>query len=76
MIDYLNIMSSQHEIVNLDSEDIMDIVFKIRQKEKDTFTDRLKSITIEEKTVDTMLKTYKIGQWSKGLKKGLTVYDK
>jgi hypothetical protein len=76
MIDYLNIMSSQHEIVNLDSEDIMDIVFKIRQKEKDTFTDRLKSITIEEKTVDTMLKTYKIGQWSKGLQKGLTVYDK
>ena len=23
-----------------------------------------------------MLKTYKIGQWSKGLQKGLTVYDK
>ena len=54
----------------------MDIVFKIRQKEKDTFTDRLKVMTIESKDVDTMMKQHKLGDWSKGLQKGLTIYDK
>ena len=76
MITYLNTMKGHHEIVNLDESDIMDVVFKIRQKEKDTFTDRLKSISIENKDVDSMLKTYKLGAWSKGLQKGLTIYDK
>jgi hypothetical protein len=54
----------------------MDIVFKIRQKEKDTFTDRLKAMSVEGKDVDTMMKINKLGVWSKGLQKGLTVYDK
>ena len=76
LLVYFNIMTGHHEMVNLDASDIMDIVFKIRQKEKDTFTDRLKSITVEDKDVDTMLKKYKLGVWSKGLQKGLTIYDK
>jgi hypothetical protein len=76
LIDYLNIIDKHKEIINLSNDSITDIVFKIRQKEKDTFTDRLKAMSVEGKDVDTMMKINKLGVWSKGLQKGLTVYDK
>ncbi len=76
LTDYLNIIAKHKEIINLSVESITDIVFKIRQKEKDTFTDRLKAMSVEGKDVDTMMKINKLGNWSKGLQKGLTVYDK
>jgi hypothetical protein len=54
----------------------MDKVFKISEREKDTFTDRLKVMTDEERDADTILKANKLGVWSKGLQKGLTSYTK
>ena len=54
----------------------MDIVFKSKEREKDTFTDRLEALTDEERNVDTVLKINKLGVWSKGLQKGLTTYTK
>ena len=33
-------------------------------------------MSVEGKDVDTMMKINKLGNWSKGLQKGLTVYDK
>ena len=33
-------------------------------------------MSVEGKDVDTMMKINKLGDWSKGLQKGLTVYDK
>ena len=74
--DYLTMIADHKEIINLNSDRVIDIVFKIRQKEKDTFTDRLKHMSVEGKDVDTMMKINKLGDWSKGLQKGLTIYDK
>jgi hypothetical protein len=53
----------------------MDRVFKLQEREKDTFTDRLKALTDEERNVDKVLKANKLGAWGKGLQKGLLVYD-
>lgn len=39
-------------------------------------TDRLKAMTDEQRDADTMLKITKQGLYSKGLEKGLTMYDK
>ena len=55
---------------------ITDRVFKIKEKEKDIITDRLKALSDEERNVDTILKINKLGVWSKGLQKGLTRYVK
>ena len=74
--DFLTIIMDHKAIINLSDDSITDIVFKIRQKEKDTFTDRLKVMSVEGKDVDTMMKINKLGDWSKGLQKGLTIYDK
>ena len=54
----------------------MDRVFKLKEKEKDMVTDRLKFLTDEERDADTILKINKLGVWGKGMQKGLTQYVK
>ena len=77
---YLLIMKQpfiyQKETVDVSYEDILDRVFKLREREKDIVTDRLKFLTDEERSADTILKINKLGVWSKGLQKGLTQYVK
>jgi hypothetical protein len=48
----------------------------LREKEKDLVTDRLKQMTDEQRNADTILKINKLGMYSKGMQKGLTVLDK
>jgi hypothetical protein len=76
LVVYLNIMIEHKNIVSLSYSEIMDVVFKTKEREKDTFTDRLKALTDEERNIDTVLKINKLGVWSKGLQKGLTNYVK
>lgn len=76
LLSYLNIMTSHKNTIDLSYDRIMDLVFKTKEREKDTFTDRLKGKSDEERNVDTILKINKLGVWSKGLQKGLTSYVK
>lgn len=71
---FLQIMNDDKMNVDLSYETVMDAVFKSKEREKDTFTDRLKDMTDETRKVDTELKRNKLGAWSKGLQKGLTIY--
>jgi hypothetical protein len=76
LLQYMTIMRDHKDIIDLSYDKIMDKVFKIKEREKDTFTDRLKSKTDEERNVDTIMKINKLGEWGKGLQKGLTTYVK
>jgi len=76
MISFLTIMEDHKDIIDLNYTSVMDLVFKTKEKEKDTFTDRLQALTDEERDADTILKINKLGVWSKGLQKGLTSYVK
>jgi hypothetical protein len=76
MVAFLTIMTNHKDIVDLSYDKIMEVVFKSKEREKDTFTDRLQSMTDEERDADTILKINKLGVWSKGLQKGLTTYVK
>ena len=53
----------------------MDTVFKLKEAEKRTFTEKLAKMTDEQRNVDTMMKVNKLGDWGKGLKTGITRYD-
>jgi hypothetical protein len=75
LITYINIMIQHKNMINMNYEEIMDVVYKIKEREKDTFTDRLKAMTDEQREADTVLKINKLGVWSKGLQKGLVSYD-
>jgi len=76
LLSYLNIMNEHKNTIDLSYDRIMDLVFKTREREKDTFTDRLQAKSDEERQIDTILKINKLGVWSKGLQKGLTSYVK
>jgi hypothetical protein len=76
LIEFLRIMNSYKEIVDVSYDQVLDRIFKLKEKEKDIMTDRLKKLTDEERDADTILKVNKLGVWSKGLQKGLTTYVK
>jgi hypothetical protein len=76
LIAFMDIFRNEKQTIDITYEDIQDKVFKLREKEKDMVTDRLKSMTDEERDADTILKVTKQGLYSKGLQKGLTMYDK
>lgn len=70
LVAYIKIMMESKETINLSYDQIMDKIFKLKEAEKNTFTDRLKSLTEEERQVDNILKINKLGPlWSKGLRK-------
>jgi hypothetical protein len=76
LVSYLTIMTNHKDIIDLSYDKVMEVVFKSKEREKDTFTDRLQAMTDEERDADTILKINKLGAWSKGLQKGLTTYVK
>ena len=76
LITYVDIIMKHKQQIDRSYDNILDTIFKLKEKEKDTFTDRLKALTNEQRDVDTILKINKLGVWSKGLQKGLTTYVK
>jgi DNA-binding protein H-NS len=76
LLVFIDILDNQKDNVDVSYEDIQDIVFKLREKEKDMVTDRLKNMTDEKRDADTILKINKLGMYSKGMQKGLTTLDK
>ena len=76
LIIFFDILDDQKDIIDISYDNILDRVFKLKEKEKDMITDRLKSMTDEVRDADTILKINKLGVWSKGLQKGLTTYVK
>jgi DNA-binding protein H-NS len=76
LIAFIDIMNNEKNTIDTSYEDIQDRVFKLREREKDLVTDRLKKMTDEERDADTILKINKLGMYSKGMQKGLTTLDK
>jgi len=76
LLAFVDILNSQKDTVDISYEEIQDRVFKLRETEKDLVTDRLKNMTDELRDADTILKINKLGKYSVGMQKGLTMYDK
>jgi hypothetical protein len=75
LVAYINMMMTSKSTIDLSFDAVQDRVFKLKETEKYTFTDRLRDLTEEERDVDTILKINKLGVWSKGLMKGIKEYD-
>jgi hypothetical protein len=76
IVAFMNCYKNEKNSIDITYEMIQDVVFKLREGEKHRVTDRLKALTDEERDVDTILKITKQGLYSKGLQKGLTMFDK
>jgi hypothetical protein len=69
-------MMNAKKTVDVSYDDIQDRVFRLKEAEKYSFTDRLRDMTQEERAVDTILKHHKLGPlYSIGLSKGIKEYD-
>jgi len=76
LVAFIQAIEDNRDKTNYSYENIMDLVFKIKEREKNNITSRLQGLTDEEREADTILKINKLGVWSKGLQKGLTTYVK
>jgi len=76
LIVFFEILNKEKSEIDISYEEIQDQIFKLKEREKNDVTDRLKSMTDESRDVDTLLKINKLGMYSKGMQKGLTIYDK
>lgn len=76
LVAYLEIIYQEKKIVDISYETIQQNVFKLKMREKNLITDKLKQMNEEEREMDTMMKIVKLGVYSKGMQKGLTVLDK
>jgi hypothetical protein len=61
--------------IDLSYDKIDDLIFKLKEAEKYTFTDKLRDMDDEQREVENVLKIYKLGSWSLGLSKGIKEYD-
>jgi hypothetical protein len=76
LVVFIQAIEENRHKTNYSYENILDLVFKIKEREKNNITSRLQGLTDEEREADTILKVNKLGLWSKGLQKGLTTYVK
>ena len=73
---FVDIFNTEKKFVDVSYDKIEDTIFKLKEREKNNFTDRLKSKSIEEREVDTMLKINQLGIYGIGMQKGLRILDK
>ena len=76
LIEITNVFNSTKKLLNYSYEDVIYRVNVSKEKEKDQFTKRLKDLSDEEREIENLMKNHKLGEWSKGLSKGVTQYEK
>lgn len=74
IISIFEIICGEKNSINYNYENIMEKILRSKEKEKDDITDYLKNLSDDERGVENIFKTQKLGKWSKGLQKGLTTY--
>lgn len=72
---FMKIMKKTNETIKMSYDVIMDKVFRLEEGEKRKFTQRLDSMTDEQRDVNVVMKINKLEEWGKGLKKGILAYD-
>ena len=75
LVTYITFMLQSKKTIDLSYDKIDDLIFKLKEAEKYTFTDRLRDLDDEQREVENVLKMYKLGLWSTGLSKGIKEYD-
>ena len=73
---FLEIICNDKEVINYNYDTLFERILRSKEKEKTNITDFLKELTDEEREIENLFKNNKLERWSKGLQKGLRIYDK
>jgi hypothetical protein len=76
IIAFTNLICKDKSAIDYNYKSLMDLILRSKEKEKDEITDYLKNMTVEQREVENLFKSSKLGRWSKGEQKGIHTYDK
>ena len=75
LVTVINMICDSKKIINNTYETIMNKILLSKEKEKDNITEYFQELSDDDRNIENIFKTHKLGKWSKGLQKGLTQYD-
>lgn len=70
----IEMLMSDKSNIDYSYESVMEQVLKIKRKERDEFATITEGLSDEERQLTMLFKKAKLGEWGKGLQKGLTQY--
>jgi len=73
---FLEVEMENKDVINQDYSSIMKKINRSKEREKKSIIDYLGNMSKEERKVEELFKTYKLGRWNVGQQKGLVQYDK
>lgn len=77
LVTYIDVLSMNKTMVNMNKEDIMAQVLRSKEVEKKEITDYLGALSTEKRKVENLFKVSKLGdKWSMGLTEAVYKYDK
>jgi hypothetical protein len=76
LLAFLNIEETNKKSTDFSYEEILKRVGRSKEKEKQGIIKKLKKLSIEARSVEDMLKNYRLEHWNVGQQKGLFQYDK
>ena len=75
MVAFSRMVQKDKSVINYSYADIMEKVNRAKEKEKNLITDRFKEMNDEEREAENLIKNNKLGDWNKGLTKGVFAYE-
>ena len=76
IIVFTDVISKDKKAINYNYQQLLELLLRSKEKEKDDMTNDLESKNDEEREIDTFFKQHKLGKWSIGEQKGFRNYDK
>jgi hypothetical protein len=74
IINYCTILSGDKKVIDVNSDIIKEKITRLKDKEKDKITTKLRDLSPEEREVENLFKDHRLERWDKGQQKGLTEY--
>lgn len=76
IVTFSNVMCNDKDAIDQNYTALMEKVQRAKDKEKDDITTAFKEMSNDVKAIQNVFKDNKLERWSKGLQKGLVVYNK
>ena len=76
MIAYLRMIEKDKSAINFNLANIKEKLTRVKDKEKDGVVERIGAMSVAERQLENMMKTHKMGIWSRGTSQtGVVIYD-
>jgi hypothetical protein len=76
LVAYLRMIEKDKAVINFNLANIKEKLTRVKDKEKDGVVERIGAMSVGERQLENMMKTHKMGIWSRGTSQtGVVIYD-